>query len=97
MSRAVYISRIGKLLDLKSQMTGAEITVSDVADFVGVTRQTMHAWMSERGVKTLPTAERQQRLEKFFGVSWDRMWSLQYIGNDESGEDPQFSVVAAVA
>ncbi len=72
-------------------MKGEAVTVSDVADYVGVSRQTIHAWMSERGIKTLPTADRQRLLEKFFGVTWDKIWTLQRMDS----ENPQRTAVPA--
>jgi len=63
----VYISRIRELLELKSVMAGRDIEVQEIADHVGVTRQTVSAWMSTRGVLTPPRAKYQRRLEDFFG------------------------------
>ena len=79
----VYISRIKELLDLKSDMAQEEITVTDLASFVGVTRQTIHAWMSPAGVKTPPTADKQQRLDDFFDVHWSKMWQLKEVDDDQ--------------
>jgi plasmid maintenance system antidote protein VapI len=78
------------MLDLKSQMAGEEITVNDLADRIGVSRATVHAWMSPNGVKTPPTAEKQSRLDRFFGVNWKQMWELMEVENDiENAEDTQ--------
>jgi len=81
--RAVYISRIRELLELKRQMEQREISVKELADFVGVSRQTMHLWMSPHGIKTLPASHKQARLEEFFGVSWKQIWQLKEEGEAE--------------
>jgi len=90
MSEAVYVSRIEELLKLKSDMTKETISVNDLADYVGVSRQTIYLWMSEKGVNSLPTAERQRKLEKFFSVTWDKIWTLKRADD----EYPQLVVVS---
>jgi len=78
----VYRSDIQSLLALKSEMNGEEISVPDLARAVGVSRQTIYSWLSPRGVKTLPGAVRQRRLEQFFGVSFKRIWTLDDGGGN---------------
>ena len=84
----VYVSRIEELLRLKSEMAGERVRVSDLAEYVGVSRQTVQAWLSPRGVKTLPIASHHFKLEQFFGVTFDKIWTLKSVEvpNDESGE-----------
>ena len=89
----IYVSRISELLKLKGEMSGQEITQADLARVIGVTRQTLHAWMSPNGVKTPPTADKQAKLESYFGVTWKQMWSLIEVENDE---DPQEVPVPAM-
>ena len=85
----VYVSRIEELLRLKSEMVGERVRVSDLADYVGVSRQTVQTWLSPRGVKNLPTASHQFKLEQFFAVTFDKIWTLKSVeteGGDEPGQ-----------
>jgi len=80
--KPVYRSTLKELLELKTQMNGETVSIPDLAKAVGVSRQTIHCWMAPRGVKMLPTAERQVRLEQFFGVSFKRIWTLDDGGGN---------------
>jgi transcriptional regulator with XRE-family HTH domain len=87
--RHIYVSRIRDLLALKSQMAGREILLAELEDAIGVTRQTLHAWMSQSGVKTPPAADKQAKLEAYFGVTWKQMWNLVEVEVDE--ETPELA------
>ena len=87
---ATWVSRIGELLEAKSRQERRDVTVEELADFVGVSRQTVHTWKHYRGVNTL-SAEKTAKLCEFFGVQEWELWKLSEV--DEMG---QTVAVAAV-
>jgi len=71
----VWVSRIGELLEAKSQLERRDVTVDELADYVGVSRQTISTWKSYRGVKSIP-AKYTAKLCDFFGVDEWNLWTL---------------------
>lgn len=81
---AIWVSRIDELMARKTREERREVTVEELADFVGVSRQTVHTWKSIKGVKTVP-ADSTARLCAFFGCKeWD-LWELVHIEEVEPG------------
>ncbi len=80
---AVWVSRIGELLEAKSRKERREVTVEELAAFVGVSRQTVHTWKHYRGVNTL-AADKVARLCEFFGVQEWELWKLSEV--DDPGQ-----------
>ena len=78
----VYHSKLKQLLAdkneymRKSDPRFVDYRVEYLANYIGVSRQALQAWMSDSGVKRLPVAEHQCRLEAFFGVPWQAMWYI---------------------
>lgn len=83
MNKPIYTSRINELLKLKSEMVGKDLSADDLAQHIGVTRQTIYNWMSNNGVNSLPSAQHQLALVRYFGVPWTRIWRLL----DEEGDE----------
>jgi DNA-binding XRE family transcriptional regulator len=95
MSKPVYKSRIEELLRLKSQMLGEPLSAEDLAQHIGVTRQTIYNWMSEDGVNTMPSAPHQIKLETYFGVPWTQIWRL--VNQEKMSEQSPPSFVGVLA
>jgi transcriptional regulator with XRE-family HTH domain len=93
---AVWISRIGELLAVKSRQERRDVTIEELADFVGVSRQTIHAWKSHSGVKTIP-ANHTAKLCEFFDVSEWELWELIEEESEQSPEQSNEGQLVAVA
>lgn len=87
---AVWVSRIGELLAKKSHDERRKVTIEELADFVGVSRQTISTWSNYRGINTL-SADKTAKLCEFFGVQEWELWKLSEV--DEPGQ----SVAVAVS
>ncbi len=82
----VWVSTIRDLLNAKGQLLGRDVSPEELADFVGVSRQTVYTWMSEKGIPTI-SADKTARLMEFFGVPEWRLWRLVDVeAEDEPGQ-----------
>ena len=75
MGNAIWISRIGELMEAKSTNERRDVSIQELADFVGVTRQAIHNWKSYQGTRALSAAHT-ARLCEFFGVGEWQVWKL---------------------
>lgn len=75
MNEAVWICRINELLATKSTNERRDVTIQELADYVGVTRQAIHSWKNYQGTKTI-SATHTAKLCAFFGVDEWRVWEL---------------------
>jgi hypothetical protein len=73
--RTYWRSRIPQLLDLKSKAEGRQITITELALYLDVSRQTVHRWISDGGVPTI-AADQTAQLMAFFHVPEWRLWEL---------------------
>ena len=78
----VWVSNIRDLLGAKGKLLGREVRAEELAEFVGVSRQTVYTWMSSDGIPTI-SADKTAKLMEFFGVPEWRLWKLA----DASDED----------
>ena len=83
---AVWVSRIAELLEAKGRQERRKITDEELADFVGVSRQTIHTWKGYAGVRSI-AAEYVAKLCAFFGVPEWELWALVMM--DEADEPGQ--------
>ena len=80
---AVWVSRIGELLEAKSRQERRRVTVEELAAFLDVSRQTVSTWTSYQGIPTI-SAQRTARLCEFFGVQEWELWKLSEV--DDEGQ-----------
>ena len=85
MTNAIWVSRIDELLAKKSREERRDVTVEELAEFVGVSRQSVHTWKSISGVKTIP-ATHTAKLCEFFGVGEWELWDLVVLEEDDQGQ-----------
>lgn len=78
-------SRIPELLEAKGDLLGRKVSPEELAQAIGVTRQTIYTWIAEEGVPTI-SADKTAKLMEFFGVPEWRLWSLQAADDTELGE-----------
>ena len=71
-------SRINELLDAKGRMLGLDraVTAEEAAKELGVSRQTVYAWMEDEGIQML-SAEKAARVARYFGVPVYSVWRLE--------------------
>lgn len=91
----VYISRIAEFLEALSMAKRRKVTTDELADYVGVSRQTIHNWSSYRGVDRLPSADHMARLCQFLGKREWEIWRL--VSEDPVGEKSPGNPVGVVA
>lgn len=88
---AIWVSRIDELLAEKSRVTRRDWRVEDLANFVGVSRQTVQTWKSLSGMKAI-TAWHTAKMMEFFGCQEWQLWELVVLTEDE--KDPAALAVA---
>lgn len=94
--RAVWKSRISELLQAKGTMLGLErpIRPEEVANELGVSRQTIYTWMGDDGINML-TADNAAKLERYFGVPVWSIWRLVAVDAIEDTEPGQQAALIA--
>lgn len=83
-AKGVWKSRLQLLLEIKGNMLGKgrALRPEELAEAVGVSRQTVYAWMSDNGLQRL-TADHAIRLQRYFGVPVDKIWQLEDQEEDQ--------------
>lgn len=75
MHQIVWKSNIPNLQRVKGALEGRDITVQEIADYVGVTRATIYTWINDDGVPTID-ASKTAKLSAYFGVPAWRLWDI---------------------
>ncbi len=88
--RAIWISRIDELLAEKNRverrLPGQKYTVEDVADYCGVSRQSVQTWKSVQGMQLI-AAEYTAKLCRFFNCTYADLWQLVILDEKPDGTE----------
>jgi DNA-binding XRE family transcriptional regulator len=91
---AVWKVDFERFLLKKSAKLGRLITIEELANAIGVSRQTIYSWRS--GVKNVP-AENSAKLAEFLECHvWD-LWKLETSDDEETPEGQQVGAVTVMA